>query len=84
MGSVANGRLPSAADPGFGFPHGHQGNLTEAEAKSLQDFKKLLEEKGEYSPGPPATCEDHKLLYVWPPTSLGAFPFRTVAGLGKC
>ncbi|KAH7035622.1 CRAL-TRIO domain-containing protein [Microdochium trichocladiopsis] len=55
MGSVHNGRLPAAGAPGVGYPYGHFGHLEEHEAKALEDFKILLEEKGEYTPGPPPT-----------------------------
>jgi len=62
MGSVHNGRVPAAGLPGVGYPHGHLGHLEDHEAKAFEDFKKLLQEKGAYTPGPPPNHDDPKLL----------------------
>ncbi|WYZ46129.1 hypothetical protein EsH8_IX_000354 [Colletotrichum jinshuiense] len=45
-----------------GYPHGHLGHLNEHEEAQLADFKVLLEEKGLYKPGPPASHDDPTLL----------------------
>lgn len=50
----------------FAYPRGHFGHLNEHEAKALEDFKALLEERGYFKPGPPASHDDPTLLYVLP------------------
>ncbi|GKT45181.1 secondary metabolism regulator LAE1 [Colletotrichum spaethianum] len=45
-----------------GYPHGHLGHLSEHEEAQLAAFKTLLEEKGLYKPGPPASHDDPTLL----------------------
>ncbi|KAK2038720.1 CRAL/TRIO domain-containing protein [Colletotrichum somersetense] len=52
----------SAAAPNVGYPRGHLGHLTEHEEAQLAAFKKLLEDKGLYKPGPPASHDDPTLL----------------------
>ena len=51
----------------FGYPVGHIGHLTEAQASALDDFKKLCAEKGLYKPasaGALGTHDDTTLLYI--------------------
>lgn len=48
----------------FAYPRGHYGHLNENEEKALEDFKTLLEERGYWKPGPPASHDDPTLLYV--------------------
>lgn len=45
-----------------GYPRGHLGHLNEHEEAQLVAFKKLVEEKGLYKPGPPASHDDQTLL----------------------
>lgn len=45
-----------------GYPHGHLGHLNEHEETQLAAFRTLLEEKGLYKPGPPASHDDPTLL----------------------
>ncbi|GKT61772.1 sec14 cytosolic factor [Colletotrichum tofieldiae] len=45
-----------------GYPHGHLGHLNEHEEAQLAAFRTLLEEKGLYKPGPPASHDDPTLL----------------------
>ena len=46
----------------YGYPHGHLTHLSETESDALTSFKKLLEERGLYTPGPPASRDDATLL----------------------
>ncbi|KAI1822260.1 CRAL-TRIO domain-containing protein [Xylaria intraflava] len=55
-------RVPSSGSVEVGYPAGHQGHLTEHETEALADFKRLLEEKGAYQPGPPASHDEPTLL----------------------
>ncbi|KAK2057348.1 CRAL/TRIO domain-containing protein [Colletotrichum caudatum] len=52
----------STAAPNVGYPYGHLGHLTEHEEAQLAAFRKLLEDKGLYKPGPPASHDDPTLL----------------------
>ncbi|RYP63961.1 hypothetical protein DL771_008996 [Monosporascus sp. 5C6A] len=55
-------RVPTAGAVGEGYPKGHLGHLTEKEEEALREFKGLLEAKGLYKRGPPATHDDPTLL----------------------
>ncbi|CRK42724.1 hypothetical protein BN1708_008841 [Verticillium longisporum] len=44
------------------YPAGHLGHLTEHQDAQLVAFKKLLQERGLYTPGPPASHDDPTLL----------------------
>ena len=57
----------SVAGHEIGYPHGHLGHLNEEEEAALGEFKALLEERGLYKPGPPASSDDQTLLCVSPP-----------------
>jgi hypothetical protein len=46
----------------YGYPHGHLTHLNETESDALASFKKLLEDRGLYTPGPPASKDDATLL----------------------
>lgn len=48
----------------LGYPHGHLGHLNEFEEDSLRRFRDLLEERGLYKRGPPASHDDATLLCV--------------------
>ncbi|KAL8403589.1 hypothetical protein RB594_008737 [Gaeumannomyces avenae] len=50
------------ASPDIGYPNGHLGYLNESETKALDEFKALITEKSEYSPGPPPSHDDQTLL----------------------
>ncbi|KAL8288110.1 hypothetical protein RB601_004491 [Gaeumannomyces tritici] len=50
------------ASPDIGYPNGHLGHLNESEIKALGEFKALITEKSEYSPGPPPSHDDQTLL----------------------
>ncbi|KAK0750890.1 CRAL-TRIO domain-containing protein [Schizothecium vesticola] len=52
----------SVAGHEIGYPHGHLGHLNEEEEAALGEFKALLEERGLYKPGPPASSDDQTLL----------------------
>lgn len=54
----------SAAEADYGYPHGHLGHLDEAQTAALDEFRKLVEAEGLYTPGPPPSHEDEALLYV--------------------
>lgn len=56
------GSTTSTTGAEHGYPHGHQGHLTEKEEKQFEAFKALLQEKGLYSPGPPPSHDDPTLL----------------------
>ncbi|OTA64807.1 CRAL/TRIO domain-containing protein [Hypoxylon sp. EC38] len=55
-------RVPSTGAVEHGYPSGHLGHLTEHEEQALVEFKTLLEEKGLYKPGNPASHDDPTLL----------------------
>lgn len=60
-------RVPSAgaASVGgheIGYPHGHLGHLSADEEDAFRNFKLLLQEKGVYKPGPPASHDDQTLM----------------------
>lgn len=59
-GSTTSAAL--ATSPEVGYPNGHLGHLNERETRALEDFKALITEKGEYSPGPPPSHDDQTLL----------------------
>lgn len=63
-GSTTSAAL--ATSPEVGYPNGHLGHLNERETRALEDFKALITEKGEYSPGPPPSHDDQTLLFVRP------------------
>ncbi|KAM0274268.1 hypothetical protein ACHAQH_008027 [Verticillium albo-atrum] len=44
------------------YPGGHLGHLTEHQEAQLVAFKKLIEERGLYKPGPPASHDDPLLI----------------------
>lgn len=44
------------------YPAGHLGHLTEHQDAQFVAFKKLLQERGLYTPGPPASHDDPTLL----------------------
>jgi hypothetical protein len=46
----------------YGYPYGHLTHLSDFESNALESFKKLLEERGVYKPGPPASKDDASLL----------------------
>ncbi|KAK1831298.1 CRAL-TRIO domain-containing protein [Podospora conica] len=52
----------SVAGHEIGYPHGHLGHLNDDEEAALGAFKTLLEERGLYKPGPPASSDDQTLL----------------------
>ncbi|KAH7324700.1 CRAL-TRIO domain-containing protein [Stachybotrys elegans] len=69
MAAAENVAVPAArimsnsSVPGeVGYPNGHLGYLTDHEKAAFQSFKALLEEKGFYNPGPPASHDDPLLL----------------------
>ncbi|PKS07326.1 hypothetical protein jhhlp_005928 [Lomentospora prolificans] len=49
-------------DGEHGYPHGHLGHLSDNETEALDTFKKLVEEEGIYTPGPPPSHDDTVLL----------------------
>lgn len=46
----------------FGYPRGHLGYLSEYEEAALNNFKDVLEQKGTWTRGPPASHDDQTLL----------------------
>ncbi|ROW02178.1 hypothetical protein VSDG_02320 [Cytospora chrysosperma] len=46
----------------YGYPCGHLGHLTTDEEDAFQKFKALIQERGLYKPGPPASHDDPTLL----------------------
>ncbi|SPN98473.1 related to phosphatidylinositol/phosphatidylcholine transfer protein [Cephalotrichum gorgonifer] len=64
--SGASDPAPSTADssPGadHGYPHGHAGYLDEQQVEALTEFKRLAEEAGLYTRGPPGSIDDAALL----------------------
>ncbi|KAL7934410.1 CRAL-TRIO domain-containing protein [Trichoderma chlorosporum] len=44
------------------FPHGHLGHLSAPQEEALERFKAVLQEKGLWRPGPPASHDDQTLL----------------------
>lgn len=54
----------SVAGHEIGYPHGHLGHLNDEEEAALREFKALLEERGLYKAGPPASSDDQTLLWV--------------------
>ncbi|KAL8377730.1 hypothetical protein RB595_008427 [Gaeumannomyces hyphopodioides] len=52
------------ASPEVAYPNGHLGHLNERETKALEEFKALITENGEYSPGPPPSHDDQTLLFL--------------------
>ncbi|KAG5929113.1 hypothetical protein E4U42_007017, partial [Claviceps africana] len=44
------------------YPHGHLGHLSAREEDSLDELKRLLEEGGFWTRGPPASHDDQTLL----------------------
>ncbi|KAL5094972.1 hypothetical protein Trisim1_003580 [Trichoderma cf. simile WF8] len=65
-GSAPAGRVLSsgstASQQAGMFPHGHLGHLTAQQEEALERFKALLQEKGLWRPGPPASHDDQTLL----------------------
>lgn len=59
-------RIKSAASTtsqyGHGYPHGHLGFLSADEQDALAAFREVLEERGLYRRGPPASHDDQTLL----------------------
>ncbi|KAI5464941.1 CRAL-TRIO domain-containing protein [Mariannaea sp. PMI_226] len=45
-----------------GYPHGHLGHLTEHEEEAFHQFKQVLDERGVWKQGPPASHDDQTLL----------------------
>merc|ERR1711988_784110 len=50
------------ADPAQSYPNGHLGHLTQSEEEALNKFRAILEERGYWKPGPPASHDDPTLL----------------------
>lgn len=46
----------------FAYPRGHLGHLNERESTAFAKFKEVLQERGLYRPGPPASHDDPLLL----------------------
>jgi hypothetical protein len=46
----------------YSYPRGHLGHLSETEAEALEAFKNVLEERGFWTRGPPASHDDPLLL----------------------
>jgi hypothetical protein len=46
----------------YSYPRGHLGYLSEAESEALAQFKVVLQERGYWTPGPPAPSHDDPLL----------------------
>jgi len=44
------------------YPNGHLGHLTQSEEEALNKFRAILEERGYWKPGPPASHDDPTLL----------------------
>lgn len=44
------------------YPHGHIGHLSLSQEERFVEFKKLIEDRGLYTPGPPASHDDPLLL----------------------
>lgn len=44
------------------YPSGHLGHLNPSQESRLAEFKQLVESKGLYKPGPPASHDDALLL----------------------
>ncbi|KAH7353337.1 CRAL/TRIO domain-containing protein [Plectosphaerella cucumerina] len=44
------------------YPHGHIGHLSPSQEERFVEFKKLIEDRGLYTPGPPASHDDPLLL----------------------
>lgn len=65
-GSAPAGRVLSsgstASQQAGMFPHGHLGHLNAHQEEALEKFKALLQEKGLWRPGPPASHDDQTLL----------------------
>ncbi|KAL7910444.1 CRAL-TRIO domain-containing protein [Trichoderma velutinum] len=65
-GSAPAGRVMSsgstASQQAGMFPHGHLGHLTAPQEEALERFKVVLQEKGLWRPGPPASHDDQTLL----------------------
>ncbi|KAF3057659.1 SEC14 cytosolic factor [Trichoderma lentiforme] len=65
-GSAPAGRVLSsgstASQQAGMFPHGHLGHLTAQQEEALERFKALLQEKGLWRAGPPASHDDQTLL----------------------
>ncbi|EHK20664.1 uncharacterized protein TRIVIDRAFT_81252 [Trichoderma virens Gv29-8] len=65
-GSAPAGRVLSsgstASQQAGMFPHGHLGHLSAHQEEALERFKVVLQEKGLWRPGPPASHDDQTLL----------------------
>ena len=48
----------------YAYPYGHLGHLTQKQEDAFIQLKKVLEERGLYKPGPPASHDDPLILYV--------------------
>lgn len=44
------------------YPHGHLGYLNKSQEARFAEFKQILEDRGLYKPGPPASHDDPLLL----------------------
>ena len=70
----------SPPDGEHGYPHGHLGHLSDNETEALDTFKKLVEEEGIYTPGPPPSHDDTVLLYAYLMVAL----LRALLHVGAC
>ncbi|KAL6697221.1 CRAL-TRIO domain-containing protein [Trichoderma pleuroticola] len=58
---LSSGSTASQQQAGI-FPHGHLGHLNPHQEEALERFKALLQERGLWRPGPPASHDDQTLL----------------------
>lgn len=49
-----------------GYPQGHLGHLNAHEAEALEGLRAVVEERGLWKRGPPASHDDATLLYASP------------------
>jgi hypothetical protein len=59
---VKSAGTASIAGHEIGYPNGHVGHLNAEEEDAFRNFKLFLQEKGLYTPGPPASHEDQTLM----------------------
>ena len=57
---VSSQSIAQLAD--YVYPRGHLGYLSESESEALDQFKVILQERGYWTPGPPAPSHDDPLL----------------------